>query len=676
MVDVLVLLWSALTSLFRSRGRLEAEILVLRQQINVLRRPSRKRFVFGTFDRLVFVGLYRLVPGIVDALSIVRPETVVRWHRAGFRLFWRWKSRRRGGRPRIPLEIRKLIRDMSLANPLWGAPRIHGELLKLGIDVGQTSVAKYMAQRRGGPSPGWRTFLCNHADGIACMDLFVVPTLSFRRLYGLLILRHRRRQIKWLGVTANRTAEWIARQITEACGWAAAPDYVVRDRDRAYGEAFIRRLRAMGIRDRPTAPRIALAERLCRTPDWLDQAGGTRSRRRAWRASPSARTAILHGISQRGPHASVAEQRRADSTRSSRRRSDQDTNALQAQILLRMKPDGRGLTVVGDDAQSIYSFRAATVRNILDFPKQFTPPARVVTLERNCRSTEPILAACNAVIGQASEGFRKELFSDKPSGERPQLVVTTDEAAQVDYVVECVLEHREAGIDLKRQAVLFRASQHSDQLEVELARRGIPFVKYGGLKFLEAAHVKDVLCVLRWIENPRDAIAAFRVLQLLPGIGPATAHEVLTHLSGVGWDFAALGDFRTPAATAPHWPEVCNLLSGLRQNTTPWAGQMALVRRWYQPHLERLYDNPGARIADLDQMGQIAGTYPTPGSFLTELALDPPQATSAEPVPPHLDEDYLILSTIHSAKGQEWDAVFVLNVIDGSIPSDMAVGKL
>jgi transposase InsO family protein len=266
MVDVLVLLWSELTSLFRSRVRLEAEILVLRQQINVLRRTSPKRFVFGTFDRLVFVGLYRLVPGIVDALSIVRPATVVRWHRAGFRSFWRWKCRRRGGRPRVPLEIRKLIRDMSLANRLWGAPRIHGELLKLGIDVGQTSVAKYMAQRRGGPSQGWRTFLCNHADGIAAMDLFVVPTLSFRLLYGFLILRHRRRRIMWLAVTANPTAGWIARQVTEACGWEAAPDYIVRDRDCAYGEAFVRRLRAMGIRDRPTAPRSpwqnAYAERL------------------------------------------------------------------------------------------------------------------------------------------------------------------------------------------------------------------------------------------------------------------------------------------------------------------------------------------------------------------------------------------------------------------------------
>jgi transposase InsO family protein len=266
MVDILTLLWSALTGLFRSRARLEAEILTLRQQINVLRRKSPKRFVFGRFDRLVFVGLFRLVPGIVDALAILRPETVIRWHRAGFRSFWRWKSRQRSGRPKVPLEIRQLIRDMSLANPLWGAPRIHGELLKLGIDIGQTSVAKYIAWRRRGPSQGWRTFLRNHADGIASVDLFVVPTLSYRLLYGLLVLRHRRRRIMWLGVTANPTAEWIARQLTEAFGWEAAPEYVVRDRDCVYGKAYARRLHAMGIRDQPTAPRSpwqnAYAERL------------------------------------------------------------------------------------------------------------------------------------------------------------------------------------------------------------------------------------------------------------------------------------------------------------------------------------------------------------------------------------------------------------------------------
>jgi hypothetical protein len=211
MVDVLILLWTGLTSLSRSRVRLEAEILVVRQQVNVLRRRSPKRFVFRTFDRLVFVGPYRLAPSIVDALAIavdalaiVRPETVVRWHRAGFRSFWRWKSRRRGGRPSVPLEIRRLIRKMSLANPLWGAPRIRGELLKLGIDVGQTSVAKYMARRRGEPSQSWRTFLCNHADGIASMDLFVVPTLSFRPLYGFLVLRHHRRRIMWLAWRQTR----------------------------------------------------------------------------------------------------------------------------------------------------------------------------------------------------------------------------------------------------------------------------------------------------------------------------------------------------------------------------------------------------------------------------------------------------------------------------------------
>jgi len=339
-----------------------------------------------------------------------------------------------------------------------------------------------------------------------------------------------------------------------------------------------------------------------------------------------------------------------------------------------MKPDGRGLTVVGDDAQSIYSFRAATVRNILGFPKRFTPPAHVVTLEQNYRSTTPILDACNAVIAQAAEGFRKQLFSNKPSGERPQLVAAADEVAQVEYVVEHVLEHREAGIALKRQAVLFRASHHSDQLEVELTRRGIPFVKYGGLKFLDAAHVKDMLSVLRWIENPRDLVAGFRVLQLLPGVGPATARGALAHLSATNWNFALLSSFAVPSAAALHWPELCALLSLLRNEATPWAGQIALVRQWYLPHLERLHDHVSARAADLDQLEQIAGTYATRGSFLTELTLDPPQATSAEAGSPHLDEDYLVLSTIHSAKGQEWDVVFVLNVTDGCIPSDMAVG--
>jgi hypothetical protein len=201
--DILKLIWWTVIGLFRSRSSLEAEILTLRHQLNVLRRKSPKRLAFSNFDRLIFAGLYRIAPRIVNALVIIEPETVIRWHRAGFRLFWRWKSRCRGGRPKVSLEIRQLIRAMSLANPLWGAPRIHGELLKLGIDVGQTSVAKYMARHRRPPSQGWKTFLRNHADGIASMDLFVVPTLSFRLLYGLLILYHGHRQILRLAVTAH-----------------------------------------------------------------------------------------------------------------------------------------------------------------------------------------------------------------------------------------------------------------------------------------------------------------------------------------------------------------------------------------------------------------------------------------------------------------------------------------
>ena len=248
------MIWLALAGLFRSRASLLAEILVLRHQLNIQRRRLPKRHAFRATDRLIFAALYRL-PTVINALAIVRPETVIKWHRAGFKSYWRWKSRRCGGRPTVPLEVRRLICQMSNANPLWGAPRIHGELLKLGIDVGQTSVAKYMIRRRSPPSQGWKTFLHNHADGIAAMDLFVVPTLSFRLLYGLLIMGHGRRHILWFGVTAHPTAEWIANQITEACGWEQVPRYLVRDRDGAYGEILIRRLRSMGIRDRPTSPR-------------------------------------------------------------------------------------------------------------------------------------------------------------------------------------------------------------------------------------------------------------------------------------------------------------------------------------------------------------------------------------------------------------------------------------
>src|SRR3981081_2743277 len=266
MRDLVRLIVWMVVDLFRSRAALDAEILTLRQQINVLRRTALKKQTFSSIDRLIFLCLCRLCPGVRNALAIDKPETVVKRHRAGFQLYRRWKSKARGDRQTVPLETRKLIREMSIANPLWGAPRIHGELLKLGVDIGQTSLAKYMVRRRNPPSQGWRTFLRNHADGIAAMDMFVVPTISFRLLYGLLIMGHGRRHILWFGVTAHPTAEWIANQVTEACGWEQAPRYLIRDRDGAYGEVFIRRLRSIGIRDRPTSPRSpwqnAYAERL------------------------------------------------------------------------------------------------------------------------------------------------------------------------------------------------------------------------------------------------------------------------------------------------------------------------------------------------------------------------------------------------------------------------------
>ncbi|MBW2274451.1 MAG: ATP-dependent helicase [Deltaproteobacteria bacterium] len=353
----------------------------------------------------------------------------------------------------------------------------------------------------------------------------------------------------------------------------------------------------------------------------------------------------------------------------------QDTNALQAAVLLGLQPEGRGLTVVGDDAQSIFSFRAATVRNILDFPNHFEPPAAVVTLEQNYRSSQPILEACNAVIAQSRERFTKDLFSIRSSAQKPRLVTVEDEACQVDYVAEQILAHREEGIALKQQAVLMRAAHHSDPLEVELSRRNIPFVKFGGLKFLEAAHVKDLLCLLRWVENPRDVIAAFRILQLLPGIGPAHARRVMQGFESGGCDFRRLGSLGVPPAAALEWPSLCGLLARLRDGTTSWPGQIGLARRWYEPHLERLYDAARVRAGDLEQLEQISAGYPSRERFLTELCLDPPNVTGDEAGPPHLDEDYLVLSTIHSAKGQEWDAVFVLNAADGCIPSDMATDK-
>lgn len=352
----------------------------------------------------------------------------------------------------------------------------------------------------------------------------------------------------------------------------------------------------------------------------------------------------------------------------------QDTNRLQSSILLALKPDGHGLTVVGDDAQSIYSFRAATVRNILDFPLAFSPPAEVITLDQNYRSTQAILGAANAVIDLAAERFTKNLWTDRAAGAAPELVNIRDEADQARFIAETVLENREAGAALKQQAVLFRASHHSGPLEIELTRRNIPFVKFGGLKFLDAAHVKDLLALLRFVENPRDRVSAFRVMQLMPGVGPTSAQRVIEHLAQAPDGAEALRDAPAPARAGDDWAAFVEAIEALRSGRSGWPAEIERARLWYEPHLERIHEDATTRQADLLQLEQIAGGYPSRERFLTELTLDPPDATSDQAGVPHLDEDYLILSTIHSAKGQEWKSVFVMNVVDGCIPIDLGAG--
>jgi DNA helicase II / ATP-dependent DNA helicase PcrA len=350
----------------------------------------------------------------------------------------------------------------------------------------------------------------------------------------------------------------------------------------------------------------------------------------------------------------------------------QDTNRLQSSILLALKPAGRGLTVVGDDAQSIYSFRAATVRNILDFPTQFSPVAEIVTLDRNYRSTQPILAAANGVISLARERFTKNLWTDRPSTRKPQLVAIRDEADQARYIVEQVLANREEGALLKQQAVLFRTSSHSGPLEIELTRRNIPFVKFGGLKFLDAAHVKDMLALLRFVANPRDRVAGFRVLHLLPGVGPASAQRVLDRMAEAADPIAALASLPLPPRAGQDWTLFVQAIESLRYSE--WPVDIERARLWYEPHLDRIHEDSEVRRADLIQLEQIAAGYPSRERFLTELTLDPPDATSDQAGVPLLDEDYLILSTIHSAKGQEWKSVYMLNVVDGCMPSDLGAG--
>jgi DNA helicase-2/ATP-dependent DNA helicase PcrA len=360
----------------------------------------------------------------------------------------------------------------------------------------------------------------------------------------------------------------------------------------------------------------------------------------------------------------------------------QDTNALQADILEGMRPEGtsRNLTVVGDDAQAIYAFRAATVRNILEFPARF-PEATTVRLEQNFRSTPPILDSSNAVIALSPQRHEKTLWSTRRGAAVPTLRTCLDEAEQCDAVCEAVLTHREEGVPLKEQAVLFRAAHHSDHLEVELTRRNIPFVKYGGLKFMEAAHVKDTLAILRVLENPHDEVAWFRVLQLPEGMGPAIARRTMDAIgvrsSGDGSPLVRFLDepVKLPRAAVRGLQELRSALRGCTDETvlSP-AAQIERLRPFLAPVFTSRYDGSAARLRDLDQLAALAAGYEARARFLAELVLNPPSSTGDLAGPPLLDEDWLVLSTIHSAKGLEWDVVHIMHAADGMIPSDMATG--
>jgi DNA helicase-2/ATP-dependent DNA helicase PcrA len=347
----------------------------------------------------------------------------------------------------------------------------------------------------------------------------------------------------------------------------------------------------------------------------------------------------------------------------------QDTNRLQAQILLALKPNGRGVTVVGDDAQSIYSFRAATVRNILKFAGHFSPKARVVKMEENFRSTQPILSASNAVIEFASERYEKNLFSARESAQKPFITTVKDGPEQAKYVADRVVQAREAGVPLKAQAVLFRSSRHSGQLEIELAKRNIPFVKWGGVKFLEAAHIKDALSLLRWSQNPSDRIAAVRALQLLPGVGPHTADTIFKSMAGRRMD-KSLRSVVPPVAALKHWPAFVKTMTDLCGERQPWPADFEAMCRWLEPHIRDKYDEQvELRLEDVEQLVAIAGAYDSREAFLTEISIDPPDATAGKVRGTDAPDEYLVLSTIHSAKGQEWRHVRVLNVVEGCIPS-------
>jgi DNA helicase II / ATP-dependent DNA helicase PcrA len=352
----------------------------------------------------------------------------------------------------------------------------------------------------------------------------------------------------------------------------------------------------------------------------------------------------------------------------------QDTNPIQADILRSLRKTNTNCMVVGDDAQSIYSFRSATIENMLQFPTQF-PGTQVMRLEQNYRSVQPILDASNRVMSYAEHQFAKNLFSSRASRQLPRLITVQDEQAQSVEVCKRILERVETGIELKRQAVLFRTGHHSDALEVELAKRKIPFIKYGGLKFVETAHVKDMLALLKIVHNPSDEMSWHRVLTLLDGVGSGHARKILGTLLG-GDVVGKLRDaVDVPAAAAEQFDSLRRAILHCIDRRPTCAEVVEQVRLFYQPIFEKNYDNPTLRIRDIEQLEQIATAYTSLRQFVTDLSLDPPTAAQDHAGAPLLDDDYLILSTIHSAKGCEWDIVHVLHVADGNIPADMSCGS-
>ncbi len=353
----------------------------------------------------------------------------------------------------------------------------------------------------------------------------------------------------------------------------------------------------------------------------------------------------------------------------------QDTNLLQAEILKGMRLGNKNIMAVGDDAQSIYSFRSAAVRNMLDFPGQF-PDTRIIKLEQNYRSYVPILDSTNRIIAQAKERYSKELWSNRQAVHRPKFVTCLDETRQDEKVVDLILEHYEQGIPLRKQAVLFRAAWHSNSLEMELSRRNIPYHKYGGLKFLESAHVKDVISLVRIQENPHSELAWFRILKLLNGVGPATASAVVDHVRENGFDPRSIETFQAPSSAADDITSLSKLmkdLAGLKKGSAEPV--MERISAFYVPLMMKNYENPEPRARDVEYLSRMASAYSSLGQFLSELTLDPPDATSDLAAVPSKDDDWLVLSTIHSAKGLEWDVVYLIHASDGCLPSDMATGN-